>query len=205
MDLIGCSSLTEVKLHCRRTTLNWTLDSLYMRQPHPPPSAPLFPFLVQEGWTLEEIPTGALTPPSHTHTHTDFICFILLVLYYFPSFFIYISPWIHHFRFFYYFEDYRGHRFSYFCFTLFCYQSYSLSQSIDFCLSVAWPEPSLTPMTMTHCRKQSCTLSACWVFSTPWDIHPPHLTALCTNKCRMNIKKGEKVVLLITKQNLSFL
>lgn len=37
--------------------------------PRPPPPPP-FPSLFQEGWTLEETPTGALTPPlTHTYTH----------------------------------------------------------------------------------------------------------------------------------------
>ncbi len=71
LELIGYFSHTEVRLRCRRTALARSLDSLYTRQPHPPPSPPPFPSLVQEGWTLEETPTGALTPPF-THTHTDF-------------------------------------------------------------------------------------------------------------------------------------
>lgn len=50
-----------------------SLDSLCTRQTHPPSSPPPFPSLVQERWTLEETPTGALTPPLHlpfTQTHS---------------------------------------------------------------------------------------------------------------------------------------
>ena len=38
---------------------------------------------------------------------------------------------------------------------------------------------SHTHTTMTHCRELSCTVSACWALSTPWDNYPPRLAAPC--------------------------
>lgn len=91
-----------------------SLDSLYTRHPHPPPSPPPFPSLVQEGWTLEETPTGALTPPfTHTYKlsclwlpmfHTTLVCYNSLFSLFFNCclcvLFLFLpTPWIHFFRF----------------------------------------------------------------------------------------------------------
>lgn len=104
LELIGDSAAGEP--HWPGVWIVCVRDSL----PHPPPPSP-FPSLVQEGWTLEETPTGAPNPPpKHTHTHwlpnlsclwlqtmlqTAFVYYSSLFSLFFCLFIFFPTAWIH--------------------------------------------------------------------------------------------------------------
>lgn len=201
--------LLEVRLSCRRTALAQSLDSLYTRHTHPPPtsrSPPPFPSLVQEGWTLEETPTGALTPPTHTsytHTHVHMQAYtpahwlsnslwlwtLHIPLAYYNSLLSLFSP-----CFFVYFALNIPNPFFLIFLTLYNILKTPYTISANFSILTFIFISPLTPLaiplvlaklcTQAHTRSPQCTVGsvaaqARWTLSTPWDNYPPCLAAPC--------------------------
>lgn len=156
----------------------------------PPPPLPPFPSLVQEGWTLKETPTGALTPPT-THTYTDIptcpacgfkllMSVTILHFFYFSSvLFAYIVPesiWIH-----FYAKHRRIHPCSVCSLSLIMHFSWNLlflvlASRVFTCLS-PWPSTLHTPQWHTAGSRAAQYHPA--ELSTPWDNYPPLHPAPC--------------------------